>query len=158
MDRSSSPRTRAVIWLSWAPSDDFVLCEIGNREFFQRSARRVSPLFAQLSSPCDPRSGGTYLNIRIALRRGVTVVGRLVGPDDQPVPGCMDHRHGRNPTRVLRPGHVARLLTTATHSSGRFQLHGLDPDSRLAGVFFPSEVQAPEDGPDFRRIRGRWTQ
>ena len=42
-------------------------------------------LYSHSFIACDPQPGGAGLEVRVTLRRGVTVSGRIVGPDDQPV-------------------------------------------------------------------------
>ena len=65
----------------------------------------------------------------------MTVSGRIVGPDDQPVPDIWII--GR---AALGPGSVAWRVWSGyyhgTAPSGRFELHGLDPDTDFPVYFF----------------------
>ena len=67
-----------------APNEDYVLREIGNREFFSGQPGG-SRLYSHSFLALDPQSGGPGLEVRIALCRGAVVNGRVVGPDDKPV-------------------------------------------------------------------------
>ena len=66
------------------PSADYVLQEIGNREFFDGQPGGMR-LYSHAFIACDPKPGGSGLEVNVTLRKGVTVTGRIVGPDDQPV-------------------------------------------------------------------------
>jgi hypothetical protein len=109
-----------------AKSDDYVLREIGNREFFngRPGGRR---LYSHSFVACDPQPGSPGLDVQVALRRGVTVVGRITDADGQPVGGAWII--GRS---ALLPSSTAwRMWVGSYHGeapSGRFELHGLDPD------------------------------
>jgi hypothetical protein len=73
--------------------------------------------------------------LKVSLRRGVTVVGRLVGADGKPVAqarmlsrqnvSLWDHMVG-GPTRVF---------------DGRFELHGCDPEATYRVIFFDAKNQ-----------------
>ena len=67
-----------------APSDDYVLREIGVGELAwgRPGGRRV---YSNYVVACDPKLVGPALDFQIALRRGVTLNGRIIGPDNQPV-------------------------------------------------------------------------
>ena len=59
MDRSSSPaHPDRVIWPSRAPAQDYVLQEIGNREFFEGQPGGLR-LYSHAFIACDPKPGGT---------------------------------------------------------------------------------------------------
>ncbi len=115
------------------PSEDYVLREIGNNEFFQGQSggRR---LYAHSFTACDPKSGGTGVEVNVALRRGATVSGVVVGPDDQPVEETWII--GR---AAIAPGPAAwRFWRGDYHGNavnGRFELHGLDRDT-VVSVYF----------------------
>jgi hypothetical protein len=65
-------------------SDDYVLQEMGSNLFVngRPGGRRY---YAHAFIACDPKPGGASPGVRIVLHRGVTVKGRVVGPDGQPV-------------------------------------------------------------------------
>ena len=110
-----------------AKSDDYVLREIGNREFFngRPGGRR---LYSHSFVACDPQPGGPGLDVHVALRRGVTVAGRITDADDQPVRDAWIIDRS-----TLRPTATAwRMWHGEYHGeapSGRFELHGLGLDS-----------------------------
>ena len=116
-----------------APTEDYVLREIGNREFFNGQPGG-SRLYAHSFVACEAQPGGPGLEVRVTLRRGVTVTGRIVGPDGEPVRDVWII--GR---ATIEPGSVAwrtwRGLYHGTATGDRFELHGLDPDSDLPVYF-----------------------
>jgi beta-lactamase regulating signal transducer with metallopeptidase domain len=110
------------------PSGDFVHQEIGSRMIHQGEpgGQRYYPDAAiKLDIPPDKES----VQVPAALRRGVVVRGRLVGPSGEPV-----HRalivsrlqlfnfefYGRSPTEIV---------------DGHFELHGLDPEKSYPVMF-----------------------
>ncbi len=116
-----------------APNEDYVLREIGTRQLAdgQPGGRR---LYSHGSIACDPQPSGPVLEIQVALRRGVTVSGRIVGPDDQPVQDAWIISRA-----ALQPSPTAwRLWRGHYHGealSGRFDVHGLDADTDLPVYF-----------------------
>ncbi len=116
------------------PSEDFVLRAIGNREFYE-GLPGGRPIYSHSFIACAPKSGGSGLEVQVTLRRGQTVSGRIVGPDDQPVPDTWIM--GR---AALGPGSVAWRVWSGfyhgTAPSGRFELHGIDPDTEIPVYFF----------------------
>ena len=136
MDRSSLPYGPApVTWQSRLRVEDFVLREIGNREFLglRPGGRRV---YSHSFVACDPQPGGPGLEIHVALRRGETVSGRIFGLDDRPVPDTwIIGRAALGPSAET----ARRLWSGDYHGiapSGRFELHGLDTDSEFPVYFF----------------------
>ena len=116
------------------PSEDFVLREIGNRKFFE-GLPGGRPIYSHSFIACSPKPGGNGLEVQVTLRRGKTVSGRIVGPDDQPVPDTWIM--GR---AALGPGSVAWRVWSGfyhrTAPSARFELHGIDPDTEIPVYFF----------------------
>jgi hypothetical protein len=116
------------------PSEDYVLREIGNREFFE-GLPGGRALYSHSFIACAPKSGGAGLEVQVALRRGKTVSGRIVGPDDQPVLDTWII--GR---AALGPSSTAWRRWAGIHhgnaQSGRFELHGLDLDTEIPVYFF----------------------
>ena len=111
-----------------SPSADYVLQKIGSREFFEGQPGSVQMLYSHAFIACDPKPGGTSPEVNVTLRRGVTVTGRIVAPDDQPVPDTWII------SRIaLGPGGAAWSIWQGNYHgnarNGRFELHGLDPDS-----------------------------
>ena len=115
------------------PDQDYQLKEIGMREFVEGRAggRR---LYFHAFIACDPKPGGADLEVNVTLRRGVTVSGRILAPDDQPVPDTWII------SRIvlgLPSGHflVWRGDYHGNARNGRFELHGLDPDTDVPVYF-----------------------
>ena len=116
-----------------APNEDYVLREIGNREFATGQAGG-SRLYSNSFVACNPQPGKAYLDVDIALRRGATVVGRIIGPDQKPAQNVW----------IISPGVLGqsaqawRIWRGDYHGiaiDGRFELHGLDPDTDLPVYF-----------------------
>ena len=67
-----------------APSDDYIEHELGYHQIHQIAGGAGGQRqYANASIACDPKPGGPALNLHIALRRGMTVSGRIIGPDHQ---------------------------------------------------------------------------
>jgi hypothetical protein len=140
-----------------ASIDDFVLREIGNRELFQGQAGGTR-LYSHSFIACDPKAAGIGLELQVALRRGVTAFGRIIGPDGQPVHDTwIIGRAALAPSpglwRSWRPNYHSTAL------NGRFELHGLDPDgdievpvyflqpARKLGALVVLSAKSAADGP-----------
>jgi hypothetical protein len=86
----------------------------------------------------DLKPGMASQEINLVLRRGATMVGRVVGPDGQPV------RNAWIFTRlILDPSReTARYWTGSYHgrvSNGRFAIHGLAADAEVPVFFLDPE-------------------
>jgi protocatechuate 3,4-dioxygenase beta subunit len=115
------------------PSDDHVLREI-DENMVLRGIPGGRRYYAHAFLACDPKPSGESLNVSVTLRPGLTVNGRVVGPDGQPVQDAWMI------SRVcLLPSVSAWLSWRASHhgsvKSGRFEIHGLDPDTDVAFYF-----------------------
>ena len=87
----------------------------------------------------------------------MTVTGRIVGPDDQPVQDAWIIGRAAS-GRVRRPGACGRADYHGNASNGRFELHGLDPDTELSGLFPRAQAQARRDGPALGQVSSRRTR
>ena len=110
-----------------APSENYLLEEIGYRLLFegQPGGERY---YAHAFVACDPKLGAD-LKLNIALRRGVTVQGRVIVPEGQPVEDIWMFSR-----RIFGPSSGALHYWRGQHAiarNGRFELHGLDPDTDL---------------------------
>ena len=120
-----------------APTEDYVLHELdeGLLIFGQPGIQRV---YAHAFVACDPKPDGDskeVADVKAALRQGVTVKGQVVGPDGEPVVDIwMLSRIHLNPSRPLLRQWRGDYHGTARN--GRFELHGLDPDSEVPVSFF----------------------
>jgi hypothetical protein len=111
------------------PSDDYVLREFGaaGGAFHAQPGNRRFYAHAYKFLDVKPASSGEEVDMTI--ERGLTVKGRLVGPDDQPVQDALML------SRIImssRPtgGWKMLLFNPESHAKeGRFELHGLDPKS-----------------------------
>jgi protocatechuate 3,4-dioxygenase beta subunit len=109
------------------PSDDYVLQEIG-RNLFLDGQPGGQRLYAHAFIAYDLKPGGEIRDMRIVLRRGVTVLGQVVGPDGQPGQDAWLF------SRIhLGPGlRLWQFWNGGRHGTargGRFVLRGLDPNA-----------------------------
>jgi RNA polymerase sigma factor (sigma-70 family) len=116
-----------------APTDDYVLKELDRGLLLngQPSNQRV---YVHAFHAWDPKVAGASRDVELALRPSITVNGRVVAPDGQPVPAAWvlsrTHLSLRSP--------LYRMWTGDQHGTarnGQFELHGLDPDSEVAVSF-----------------------
>jgi RNA polymerase sigma factor (sigma-70 family) len=114
------------------PSDDYVLrVENGDKVQGTTRGRRF---YAHAFVACNPKPTDPSLDVNVVLRPGMTVKGRVVGPDGQPIQDAWMI------SRVfLEPFGGTYLLWRAQHhgsvKGGRFQVHGLDPDAEVPIYF-----------------------
>ncbi len=121
------------------PSDDYVLRELGTSggSFYAEpgSVRHYADAYTFL----DLKSASGSRRVDLAVRRGVTIKGRVVGPDEQPVKDGLIFSRINLTTpafggwKVWGPGAPGRVR------DGRFELHGLDPDNEVPFFFLDSE-------------------
>jgi RNA polymerase sigma factor (sigma-70 family) len=117
------------------PSDDYVLRdESGDSVLPQGASAGGRRFYAHAFIACDPKMSDQSVEINVALRRGVTVIGQVVGPEGQPV-----HDAWMISRFFLHPSYGAWLVWSARDhgsvASGRFTIHGLDPNAE-APVYF----------------------
>ena len=100
----------------------------------------------------DLKPGGPDQVIDLALRRGATIRGRVVGPDGQPVRRCRDLQPGY--PGIAPSGRMEELEPRRSHPrrrcrvrDGRFTLHGLDPDGELRPTVLAADSEARRHGP-----------
>ena len=119
------------------PGDDYVLEEVGSR-MIQEGQPGGSRVYTNAHVPLELKPGVDTEEIRITLRRGVTVTGRVVGPDGQPAPATrVIGRTVPDPTREVWGRWIARAHAIAR--DGRFELPGIDPDAETPVSFLDPE-------------------
>jgi protocatechuate 3,4-dioxygenase beta subunit len=121
------------------PSDDYVLREIGDAMVFQGKpgGRRF---YVHGFLACDPKPAGAGLDVNIVLRPGMTVNGRVVGPDSQPIQDAWMI------SRMFLPVSPTAWLRWSGRyhgsvKSGQFEVHGLDPDAEVPVYFLDPHHQ-----------------
>ena len=116
------------------PTDDYTLQAISRGMVYEGQPGGRAH-YAHAIVACDPKPGGAGLEVNAVLRRGLTVKGRVVGPDGQPVQDTqMWSRILLKPTPT-----IWRLWGGYYHDTardGRFELNGLDPDAETSVYFF----------------------
>ena len=115
-----------------AASNDYVLQVIGYRQFFEGEPGGLC-LYSHAFIACDPKPGRSDLEVNVELRRGLTVQGQVVGPDDRPEPDTWMI------SRVIQPPNGMRQSWRGDYHGnardGRFEIHGLDPDAEVPVYF-----------------------
>jgi len=111
------------------PSDDYVRQEIGSNVLNegQPGGKRV---YAHAFVPCDSKPGSEGQEINVVLKRGMTVKGRAVGVDGQPVQDAWML------SRIILNGRPTWLGDAHGRvHDGRFALHGLALDAEVPVYF-----------------------
>jgi RNA polymerase sigma factor (sigma-70 family) len=111
------------------PGGEYVHQEIGSNLLF-RGEPGGKRYYADAIVKLDPPKGAATKDVTVKLRRGVTVTGRLLGPDGQPLKGkalmlCRLHIDALSPYWRF-PVEVR---------DGQFELHGLDPEKGCRVAF-----------------------
>ncbi len=113
--------------------DDYVLESIGIRvvDEGQPGGRRV---YAHAHALLDLKPDTGSQEVNLVLRRGVTVTGRVVGPDGQPV-----HKASFFSRVILDPNRVAWASWSGRYHgnvrNGHFEIHGLAPETEVPVCF-----------------------
>jgi RNA polymerase sigma factor (sigma-70 family) len=115
------------------PSDDYVLREI-DENMVLRGEPGGRRYYAHAFIACDVKPDSESLVVNVKLRPATTVNGRVVGPDGEPI------QNARMISRLcLLPSTSAWLSWRASYhgsvKSGRFEVHGLDPDAEVPVYF-----------------------
>jgi hypothetical protein len=115
------------------PSDDYVLREI-DENMVSRGEPGGRRYYAHAFIARDVKSDSESLVVNTTLRKTATVSGRVVGPDGEPIQNAwMISR------LCLFPSTSAWLSWRASYhgsvKSGRFEVHGLDPDGEVPVYF-----------------------
>jgi RNA polymerase sigma factor (sigma-70 family) len=119
-----------------APAPDYVFTEIGERMLSQgkEGGKRY---YAHAVLPLDLKPGPEAHELTAALKRSVTVKGRIVGPDGMPVAEAW----------MLSRLNVSPLSSQWLWSpipvrDGRFELHGCDPEKTYPVCFLDAKNKA----------------
>ena len=115
------------------PSDDYVLREI-DENMVSRGEPGGRRYYAHTFIARDVKPDSQSLVVNVILRPATTVSGRVVGPDGEPIQNAwMISR------LCLFPSSYAWLSWRAHYhgsvKSGRFEIHGLDPDAEVPVYF-----------------------
>jgi RNA polymerase sigma factor (sigma-70 family) len=120
------------------PGDDYVLREMGASGGLFSAEPGSRRHYANAYTFLDLKSASGSRKVDLAIRRGVTLSGQVVGPDDHAVKSALIFSRinlmapafgGWRAWDPSAPGRVG---------DGRFELHGLDPDNEIPGVFLDS--------------------
>lgn len=107
------------------PDADYMLRENGGQDRLWRGRRGSSPWYSHGFAALDPKAGSEPVDVKITLRKGVTIRGEVAGTGGRAVEDLQV---------------FCRLEGLATHPvkvrGDRFELHGCDPDETLTVMFF----------------------
>jgi beta-lactamase regulating signal transducer with metallopeptidase domain/protocatechuate 3,4-dioxygenase beta subunit len=115
------------------PENDYVYQTIGNWELFDTPAwgRR---LYVNAFAKLDLKPDAKPADMNVSIRRGATVKGRLVGPDDRPADEVFML------SRLFIPPNATVFRGTKIIArGGQFELHGLDPEKSVPVYFLDSK-------------------
>jgi RNA polymerase sigma factor (sigma-70 family) len=116
------------------PTPDYVRTEIRHRKLY---GSQINPDWRNYVDGCvaldlKPQKGPH--EVKVALRRGVTVRGKVVGPSGKPVPKAVLF------SRVYLPfGLNMNPVPTKEVKDGRFELPGCDPDEPVEVFFYDAK-------------------
>ncbi|MFI5459789.1 MAG: sigma-70 family RNA polymerase sigma factor [Isosphaerales bacterium] len=120
------------------PSDDYVLREMGvhGGVYVAKPGSRRFYAHAYTFLDLKPDSAGQEINV--VLRRGMTVKVRVVGPDDRPVQDATVISRVILMTPPTGGWRFWSFRNLGRVRDGRFELHGLDPDTEVPVFFLDS--------------------
>jgi RNA polymerase sigma factor (sigma-70 family) len=106
------------------PDADYVLRENGGDERLLRGKRGGHPWYSHGFAALDLKAGAEPLDLKVTLRKGITLTGEVVGPDGRAVEDLQV---------------FCRLQGLSTHPvqvrGHRFELHGCDPEETVTVMF-----------------------
>jgi RNA polymerase sigma factor (sigma-70 family) len=115
------------------PTPDYIHEEIGS-EVIRTGRPGGSRVYPDASVKLDLAPNGEPKEVNVTLRRGVTVRGKLLGPDGKPVArALMAHRLHVSVALAWQFPEVIR--------DGVFEVHGLDPEKGVPVYFLDAENQ-----------------
>jgi protocatechuate 3,4-dioxygenase beta subunit len=122
--------------------DDYVLREFGGDGGAFSARPGHDRLYAHAYRAVDVKPGMPDLVVDLALRRGATVRGRVVGPDGRPVRSAAIYSLATLWVSPIGGWRDWNLISNRGHADvhdGRFALHGLDPEGELPAYFIEPE-------------------
>jgi hypothetical protein len=115
------------------PGNDYIYQVIGNWELFGDVAWGHR-LYVNAFIPLDLKPDSKPQELNVSIRRGDTVKGRIVGPDDRPADEVLMLSQ-----LFIPPGATAFRGTKIIARAGQFELHGLDPEKSVPVYFLDSK-------------------
>jgi hypothetical protein len=115
------------------PSPDYIPQIVGENEL-HHGRPGGQPFYFHALLPLSLKTDDATKDVHITLRRGVSVKGYLVGPDDKPV---------RNAQMLCggRPAPLERKLRPLPIRDGTFELRGCDPEATYPVLFLTAPYQ-----------------
>ena len=121
------------------PSDDYVLRELGASGGLSYAEPGSQRHYADAYTFLDLKAASGSRKVDLAVRRGVTIKGRVVGLDDQPVKDGLIFSRINVMTPAFGGWRLWDPSAPGRIRDGRFELHGLDPDNEVPFFFLDSE-------------------
>jgi hypothetical protein len=115
------------------PTPDYVPVESSSQEL-ERGKPGIKRLYADAIVPLDGRPDGSEQTVDIRLRRGVTLLGRVLRPDDKPAEYCIVFSRSYGFSGYMLYDRPDLLACT----EGRFEMPGCDPDRTHTAYLFDS--------------------
>jgi RNA polymerase sigma factor (sigma-70 family) len=120
------------------PSPDYIHTEVSARQM-QAGKMGGTPYFPDALVPLDLKPGSPVQEVRAALRRGVTITGRVLGQNGRPVAAAF----------LLAPTYLPAETTLRSQllplrlpvRDGGFKLPGCDPKTSVPVLFFDAQHQ-----------------
>jgi len=121
------------------PSDDYVLREMGAEGTASHAKPGSWRFYAHAYTFLDLKPASTGQEVNLTIQRGLTVKVRVLGPDDRPVQDALVLSR-----IVLKSIPSGGWKMWSGHPrgharEGRFELHGLDPDTEVPVYFLDSQ-------------------
>jgi hypothetical protein len=120
------------------PSPDYIPQVVGSAEFLA-GKKGGAPIYYHAVVRLGLKPGDREKELPIELRRGVTLKGRLVGPDGRPAKDAILLVGGYKPPRE-------KFLFPIQVRDGHFELPGCDPDKTYHLVFLEHPWLNPDPG------------
>jgi hypothetical protein len=132
------------------PTADYVHVPISFRKLLGRYEGQDPNYFPDGAVPLDLKADTPEHRVEVSLRRGVTLRGRLVGPDDKPITRALLWCPTYIPVGHVYTGYPVVVL------GGRFEVPGCDPKGKVRVVCYAAdgELGAAADLPTAEAERG----
>jgi RNA polymerase sigma factor (sigma-70 family) len=109
------------------PDADYVLRENGGQDRLFRGKRGGYPWYSHGFAALDLKASSELIDVKITLRKGVTIQGEVVGPEGRAVEDLQVFCRLEGQALATHPVKVR---------GNRFELHGCDPGETLTVMFF----------------------
>jgi RNA polymerase sigma factor (sigma-70 family) len=123
------------------PSSDYIPTAVGSAEL-RLGKPGGDPTYFHATAALDLKPADPAKEVPLRLRRGVTIRGRLLGPDGKRVPRAVMFC-GSHPVPSA-PGALEKNLGVQNLRDGRFELRGCDPGRNYRLLFLDRDRDLPD--------------